>query len=603
MDELPPGDDLDGERLEPIELPPPPRRADRTVTTSELTKLVAGRYQRLAMLPRRNDTALHCSESLSPGRAITPLEEALVVYGTVVLRLPQEAQRVLLPPAASGAAPAPRAAAPVVLPGSRGSDQDKLKVIQWWLDTGATGGLAVKQGFERLREQGFGIPDLGNFEAHGWKEFITVLYALVHPLVEAAAAPAAESSGAAGSSDDAGSAGSGAAASSGANLWDQLLPFFAEEKWLTRTMRRFIEPERDRITIPLGTLGDVLRTNGKSALAAKLMTVMSGVAKSAQEASHWGEEQMTLYDQSVICTLPGHAVEGFRAYGLAPNGKAEVAAAPRRGTVELEAGSAQRRPAQDWHFDFEARAVAGSWQLALAHERFLVPPSSLLAPLGGQGPKLIRKLHVAPYRTFPGNASEAKGTRCLRASFADAFGNMREPVATVAEIPTGSFAWFSGAHAGDAMPAGAGAMLALFARVRSSGLAAEPNVQNLFRCHFEQDAYFEIPHQFPPQYGFAAHQSVQVPRFSADGLLRWAWHSDRGAAWRPVRKTPPAHLPCTCLHSPLQHMHMHMHMLRDLVPLAAHAHAHAHTRSLSVGRRARGVSRLRRRRQWRLRRR
>ena len=248
-----------------------------------------------------------------------------------------------------------------------------------------------------------------------------------------------------------------------------------------------------------------------------------------------------------------------------------------------------------------ARAVAGSWQLALAHGRFLVPPSSLLAPLGGQGPKLIRQLHVAPYRTFPGNASEAKGTRCLRASFADAIGNMREPVAAVAQIPTGSLAWFSGAHAGDAMPAGAGAMLALFARVRSSGLAAEPNVQNLFRCHFEQDAYFEIPQQLPPQYGFAAHEPVQVPRFSADGLLRWASHSDRGAAWRPVRKTPPAHLPCTCLHSPLQHMHMHM--LRDLVPLAAHAHAHAHTRSLSVGRRARGVSRLRSRRQWRRRRR
>ena len=415
------------------------------MTTSELTKLVAGRYQPLVTLPRRNDTALRCSESLSPGRALTTLEEALVVYGTVVLPLPQEAQRVLLPPA-------------------------------------------------------------------------------------------------------------GAAASSGANLWDELLPYFAEDKWLKRTMRRFVEPERDRITISLGTLGDVLRTDGKSALAAKLMTVMSGVAKSAQEASHWGEERMNVYDQSVICTLPGQAVEGFRAYGLAPNGKAEEAAAPRRGTVELEAGSAQRRPAQDWHFDFEARAVAGSWQLALAHGRFLVPPSSLLAPLGGQGPKLIRQLHVAPYRTFPGNASEAKGTRCLRASFADAIGNMREPVAAVAQIPTGSLAWFLGAHAGDAMPAGAGAMLALFARVRSSGLAAEPNVQNLFRCHFEQDAYFEIPQQLPPQYGFAAHEPVQVPRFSADGLLRWASHSDRGAAWRPVRKTPPAHLPCTCLHSPLQHI-------------------------------------------------
>ena len=121
-------------------------------------------------------------------------------------------------PAPGGAAPAPGAAAPVVLPGSSGSNQDKLKVIQWWLDTDATGGLAVKQGFERLREQGFGIPDLGNFDAaFNWKEFITVLYALVHPLVEAAAAPAAGSSGAAGSSDDAGVDGSsGVAASSSA---------------------------------------------------------------------------------------------------------------------------------------------------------------------------------------------------------------------------------------------------------------------------------------------------------------------------------------------------------------------------------------------------
>ena len=269
--------------------------------------------------------------------------------------------------------------------------------------------------------------------------------------------------------------------------------------------------------------------------------------------------------------------------------------------MELEVGSAQRRPAQDWHFDFEARAVAGSWQLALAQGRFLVPPSSLLAPLGGQGPKQIRQLHVAPYRTIPGNASEATGTRCLRASFADALGSLREPVATVAEIPTGSLAWFSGAHAGDAMPAGGRPQLAVFARVRSSGLAAEPNVENLFRCHFDQDASNQFPLQFPPQYGFAAHQPVQVPRFDADGGQRWVSDSDLGAAWRPVRKTPPSHLPCTCLHSPLQHMHMHM--LRDLVPLAAHAHAHAHTRSLSVGRRARGVSRLRRRRQWRLRRR
>ena len=430
-----------------MELPPPSRRAVTLLTTSELTGRMAGRFQPLARLPRTNKAALRCSESLSPGRAITSFEEALIVVGAAVLPLPSEAVRVLLPTGAAAA-----------------SDR-------WY---------------------------------------------------------------------------------------EALLPFFAEEEWLVPTMRRFVEPERDRITISLGTLGDVLRAASKSALAAKLMTVMSGVATSAQGASNWGEERMTLYDKNLIFTLPGHAVEGFRAFGLAPNGSAVVMAAPRRGTVEVGVGSAQRRPAQDWHFDFEAGAVAASWQLALASGRFLVPPSSVIAPLGGEGPKLIRKLHVAPFRTIPGKASEAMGTRCLRATFVDALGTPREPVATVAQIPTGSLVWFSGAHAGDAMPAGAEGKLALFARVRSSALAAEPNVQNLFRCHFDPDAYFETPDQFAPQHGFAEHQPLRVPRFGADGLLKFAWGSDRSAAWRPVRKTPPASF--LQQHMPMQPVPMHMHM-------------------------------------------
>ena len=393
------------------------------VSTTQLTRLLAGRFAPPgAQLPRHCPTRLRASESLSPGRTITALEEALYVLGACVLPLPEVALRSLCPPAAAG-------------------------VDACW--------------------------------------------------------------------------------------WIKLLPYFLEERWLMPTMRRFVEPERDRMTIPLGTLCGVLQSDGKAVLADKLLAVMRGVAASAHRASEWDEAQATFYDYSVLCTLPGR--EGaWRAFGITPNGTTEAVAAPVHGTGQQV--EPVRRPSQDPHFDHEAALVARTAQLGERAGRWLMPPTSLLAPMGGNG----RVLHVMPYKTLPGNATEARRNRCTPASFTDVLGNVREPVVTNLRIRPGSVAWFTCAHAGGAAAPGDPAALALFGRTRTSAFTAEPNVQNLFRCHLDPDADVDRPHQLAPRYGFPPHLPVAVPYFNADGGLPWKWDNGRGdeIIWRLVRAQP-----------------------------------------------------------------
>ena len=318
-----------------------------------------------------------------------------------------------------------------------------------------------------------------------------------------------------------------AAAGIDACWWIKLLPYFLDERWLMPTMRRFVEPERDRMTIPLGTLCSVLRSDSKAMLAEKLMAVMQGVAASAQRASKWGDEQVTFYDWHVLCTLPGR--EGtWRAFGITLDGTPEPVAAPVHVT-----GQQVRRPSQDLHFDHEAALVAHTAQLGETTGRWLMPPTSLLAPIGGDG----RELHVIPYKTLPGNATEARRNRCTPASFTDVLGNTREPVVTSLRIQPGEVAWFTCMHAGGAAAPGAPAALALFGRTRTSAFTAEPNVQNLVRCHFDADADVDRPHQLAPRYGFPPHLPVAVAHFHADGGLPWKWDNGRGdeIIWRPVR--------------------------------------------------------------------
>ena len=316
---------------------------------------------------------------------------------------------------------------------------------------------------------------------------------------------------------------------------------FANEEHRLSTQRRWVEPERDRMMISLGTLLTVLQRIRQSALAVRLQELCDSLEASIEQTTKWPRASFDLYDLQLLFTLPGADVarlctHNYRASGLDKRGNTVKDAAPH----QPEAGS--RRAAQDLHIDHPAHRVAETYQLAVRTGRALVPPTSFLVPLD---PGLPRSVHLLPYKVLPGHPAEAMRTRCSAATFNDVLGTPRAAVTSTVEVRAGEAMLFTGMHAGGAQEAESAGRLALFGRLRSSAWANEPDASQLYRCH-TADVGVEVdrPHRLSPAFGVPVHAPVQVPRFDADGRLPWRpdRHNGDVLVWRPVCLSPLATL-------------------------------------------------------------